>query len=48
VNPIEQTQRAWRLYQTDSRADTVVAVVLVGAVVFPFVKAWRDLRRGNP
>lgn len=47
MNPLDRLRRAWRLYQTDSRADTFVAVVLVGFVVYPLVQMWWNLRRGG-
>lgn len=47
MNPLDRLRRAWRLYQTDNRADTIVAVVLVGVVVYPLVQVWWNLRRGG-
>lgn len=45
MNPLDRLRRAWRLYQTDSRVDTAVAVVLVAAVAYPVVQIWRQMRR---
>lgn len=45
MNPLERLRRARDLYQTDSRADTIVAVVLVGAVAYPVVRLWWVMRR---
>ena len=47
MNPLERLRWARRLYQTDSRADTIVAVVLVGVVMYPLVQVWWNLRRGG-
>lgn len=44
MNSVNRLRRAWRLYQTDNRGDTVLAVVLVAVVLFPFVQIWREIR----
>ncbi|WP_158598797.1 hypothetical protein [Haloarcula sp. Atlit-120R] len=42
---IQEIRKAWRLYQTDSREDTILAVVLVAVVAYPFAQAWVRLKR---
>lgn len=44
---IQEIRNAWRLYQTDSREDTILAVVLVAVVAYPFVQAWIRMRRAG-
>lgn len=45
-----ELRQAWRLWRSDSRAETVAAVVLIGVVAAPIVRAlWevkRESRRG--
>jgi hypothetical protein len=41
-----ELRRAYRLYQTDSRADTIAAAALAVAVAVPtIVRLWRLRRR---
>jgi hypothetical protein len=47
MNPVNRLQRAWRLYQTDSRVDTIIAVVLIAVVAYPFVQVWVRMRRAG-
>jgi hypothetical protein len=42
---LSDLRRAWRLYQTDSRADTLVAVALIGAVAVPVVRVYWEVKR---
>ena len=39
-----EIRRAWRLYRTDSRADTVAAVIILGVVAVPVVRAYSTYR----
>lgn len=45
MGPLENVTRAWRLYQTDSRVDTFLAVVLVAVVAYPVVQLWIRYRK---
>lgn len=47
MNPLSELRRAWRLYQTDSRGDTLLAVVLVAVAVYPLARAYWTLKRGG-
>jgi hypothetical protein len=42
---LSDLRRAWRLYQTDSRADTLVAVFIIGALAAPAVRAYWEVKR---
>lgn len=43
---MEALARAYRLYQTDSRADTIAAFVIIAVVAVPaLVRLWRLRRR---
>jgi len=44
---MDRFRRAWRLYQTDSRGDTILAVVLIVVAVYPFVQVWARMRRAG-
>jgi hypothetical protein len=45
MNPLDRLRQARRLYQTDRRADTFAALVLIGVVVYPVVQMYRQYRR---
>jgi hypothetical protein len=47
VRPLAELRRAWRLYQTDSRGDTLLAVVLVAVVAYPLVRLWWKNRQSD-
>lgn len=47
MKPLREIRRARQLYQTDSRVDTIFAVVLVGTVAYPFLQVWWKLRKGG-
>ena len=40
-----ELRRAWRLYQTDSRADTYGAVAIVEVVSLPIVRSLWEVKR---
>jgi hypothetical protein len=46
---MRELRRAWHLYRSDSRAETVAAAVLLGAVAVPVLRALWEVktRRGR-
>lgn len=42
---IGDLRRIWRLFQSDDRSETVMAVFTLMAVVLPFVLKYRQLRK---
>lgn len=42
---VQRLRQAWGLYQSESQAETVVAVALVAAVVLPVV--WASVEAGE-
>jgi len=43
----QEIRKAWRLYQTDSREDTILAAVLIAVVMYPFAQAWIRMQRAG-
>jgi hypothetical protein len=42
---LTEVRRAWRLYQTDNRADTYAALAIVAVVSLPVVKSLWEVKR---
>jgi len=42
---IEELRRAWRLFRTNNRADTVAAVAILAVVAAPVVRSLWEVRK---
>ena len=42
---LSELRSAWKLYRSDSRAETVAALALVSVVAVPAVRSYLEVRR---